>query len=873
MKNELRIPFESLLNRGIQRELVDPDNNNSFLNNTYTQAFTLIRVICETSKCMTDTEKNGKSRQDEIHNVIAFSGRRGTGKTSAMLSIADSLSKLSVEKENRFEISDVFVQLPYINAAVLDEEEDIFLIVLSRMFKELDVFSSGTDCMYNKDFHDKVRELKEEMCKIHGHYVNLKGKNDLTSSYYSMENLHAKYNIREEFAELVKNYTEFYKDYKTNKTTHLILCIDDVDMSKQDHMRIMQCIHQYFMVPRVIVMITLNFPVLTASLQKDTFERLKTIGKKDSQNLHLAFEHTHDFLRKIIPSDMRITMPSWRKDDYRNLMPVKIDLGQADNLNVLVKEFPLLKNSGLFHKLQESGESDYTLNPKQLILIMIADRTEIYLDSKGNKFHFVEPDSLRNLYDIFYMLYHMNDITSLKINENKGEYYREKKANRKILMDYLYFKLLPEYDFSSEEESLITDFLSDSIERRGKRIWDYYFKRLTSKKKMKRIKNIYGSDFYEKEKNKNKIENYSFGEVYRILYSASRLEIMNRNLIKFILSSFSFSLPQFVESERVARESDKTVKFKFYRNLRDTFGYTMLGTWCESLFGGKLSDTIIDTKKFDDFCFLDEKGNKTSTINCATSHFQAFIDDFLMLLLMSSRSTRDPFLVQEDIRSNYHIDNGIDPMAFIVNSLCVEERLTNMKFIKSQGKPYISDSKGMYSITLLLYDIIEYSGFKIERDQLNIVVRNKIMELRDVLEKNILWFFLEHTDLAYSVIKRAVCYILYGSDLNLRDIKPNRRTPFETIQKFYEIIYDKLKEEDDLYFLKEECEFSKHFKNNKMVKLFCDNELDKSQRQYRKENEVFKHGCGIITYNDDNKAETRLITSKTNQENNQHDPS
>ena len=130
MKNELRIPFESLLNRGIQRELVDPDNNNSFLNNTYTQAFTLIRVICETSKCMTDTEKNGKSRQDEIHNVIAFSGRRGTGKTSAMLSIADSLSKLSVEKENRFEISDVFVQLPYINAAVLDEEEDIFLIVL-----------------------------------------------------------------------------------------------------------------------------------------------------------------------------------------------------------------------------------------------------------------------------------------------------------------------------------------------------------------------------------------------------------------------------------------------------------------------------------------------------------------------------------------------------------------------------------------------------------------------------------------------------------------------------------------------------------------------------------------------------------------------
>ena len=862
MQNELSIPFESLLNRGIQRELITPDNNSGFLNNTYIQAFTLIKVICATSERMTGKQ----SCQDEIHNVIAFTGRRGTGKTSAMLSIADSLSKLSAEKGNRFEISDAFVQMPYINVAILDEEEDIFLIVLSRMFKELDAFSSGTDRMYKKDFHDEVRKLREEMCNIHGHYVNLKSNSDLTSSYYSMENLHAKYNIREKFAELVKNYTEFYKNHETKNMTHLILCIDDVDMSRQDHMRIMQCIHQYFMIPNVVVMVTLNFPILTATLQKDTFDRLNTIEKREEQNLHLAFEHTHDFLRKIIPSDMRITMPSWRKYDYRNLTPVKVNLGQADSLDVLEKEFPLLRDSVLFKKLSEHKDEDYTLSPKELVLMMLADRTKVYLDVKGNKLHFMEPDSLRNLYDIFYMLYHMNDIASLEDPDRRNDsYFRDRKANRKILLDYLYFKLLPEYDFSAEEEKLISDFLAEPMDRRGKRIWDYYFKRLNSEEEEKRIISVYGRKFYEDEKGRYKIENYSFGELFRVLYSASRIGVMDRKLIRFILASFSFSLPQYVENEKwrnSCRNEEHTGLANNYRNLRDVFGYTLIGTWCSDMFNGYQIDAVIYTDKIADLCNKHKKKGVSKKVNIKNDSFRDFIEELMLLLLMTSKTTREPLNVRDDKRYGektskeiefFRIENSIDPTAFLMNSLRIGERFGNMKF-RYKADEFISDrdvdgNVTCYAVSKLLSMIFKELGKEISAKEFNELVKERLEKWGNVDSvfydcKNgnykTLWYLLKHTDIAYNVIKRAVSYIIYSSENNLKDKKLVTSTPFHTIQKFYEVVCEKLVEQDKVYF--------KNDSPNKYAPVFSEHPVVKKfyvSSEYRHYGESMTSGCGI----------------------------
>ena len=49
---------------------------------------------------------------------------------------------------------------------------------------------------------------------------------------------------------------------------------------------------------------------------------------------------------------------------------------------------------------------------------------------------------------------------------------------------------------------------------------------------------------------KDNISNYSLGSLYRVLYSATRLNVIDREVVIFLLASLSFSMPQFVESEK-----------------------------------------------------------------------------------------------------------------------------------------------------------------------------------------------------------------------------------------------------------------------------------------------------------------------------------
>ena len=76
------------------------------------------------------------------------------------------------------------------------------------------------------------------------------------------------------------------------------------------------------------------------------------------------------------------------------------------------------------------------------------------------------------------------------------------------------------------------------MERRGRIIWNYYFKLLNNDENRNRIQKIYGEDFYNLELERIEIEKYSMGSLYRVLYSATRLNI--EKLLFFCLHLFHF---------------------------------------------------------------------------------------------------------------------------------------------------------------------------------------------------------------------------------------------------------------------------------------------------------------------------------------------
>ncbi len=786
------------------------------------QAFQLIEQIdkmngSKTNKDSTECCADSQNKLNDFQNVIAFTGRRGTGKTSSMLSFMDTLVKGEFrdeyfKKESFNFINKGFYAVPYTDASLMSKNEDIFETVLSKMLL-------CVNNEYKKDFNYrcsgnnelKIKNIREKICDIYNDYSSLKNSKDFSASapYNLMEKLAEKHNVREKFIELVKDFTDVLNIFYDKKIDYLIICIDDIDMTQNDHMDIMQCIHQYFMIPRVIVLVSFNIPMLTATLQANFYSNVSMPNSRDEEHnhqMHMTRNQTYDFMRKIIPADMRINMPSWKKKDYRELFPIQIDFSESESIEGLF--FEIFK-CDFYKKIRKSDKKLVT--PKELIMLMLADRTSIYLDICGFKLHFMQPDSLRELSDLFYLIYNMkffDDSKEKDDSEVKDENCQKRRENRKVLLDYLHFKMLPENNFPYEISRFIDDVLSSPIERRGRIIWDYYFKLLNNDENRNRVKKIYGKKFYNEEIKRFNIEKFSLGSLYRTLYSATRLNVLDRKVVIFLLASFSFSIPQFVEEEKKKKKNNEKYSCK---RLREAFRYSLIGTWCENLFGNKGRKTVnlsIDTKKFKQH-----------------SSDENAVENLIYSFMLSSCSTLNPIRNSSNKENTHEFNLEIDPTAFIVNSYAFDHRMRKTILIY--------DDNGHTETKNIIDYIDDIAGFKICEIQ-NGNEKSLYDQIKENLNNSDYFpdFLLKHTDLSYNVIKRVMSEMVYSSDNNVSSTKEYvEKQPFYIIKEFYKKLSEKLKDQDEGYLNTDSNSkgrsFVEKFESNPIVSMFLVEGADK----------------------------------------------
>lgn len=796
MNDYNEISFEDLRLSGVKEEDTRKMDT-SFFCDVYHQAKSIISSIVDCNK-ENDNLKSGLSKsetQNCINNVIAFIGRRGTGKTSAMLSIANYLAQGQSDIKE-----DTFYALPYTDVSVFEKNEDVFIITLSKMNAFLSDILDDNTIRFDSEKFEKVKKIKDKICTVYDHYVSFIGTDfyKLNSSYNLMEKVENRYNVHNEFAELVDEYIKLLNSYKSSKLTegYLIICLDDIDMTKYNHLKIMQCIHQFFMIPNVIVMVTMRTPILSAAIKKEFFSSLHTVALDDENNLKLSREQQEDYIRKIIPSGMRITMPSWRKRDYQIINPIRI-VFKLDAYAEIKGKFSKLNGSKLFsnyyyeikHNKNNDQDKEYKISPKELIMIMLSDRTEIYLDANGKKYHFMEPDSLRNLYDLFYLMYNMGSIQNNDESDMRKSILKE---NRKIILDYLHFKMLPDGNFTNNIRLYIDSFLQDPIDRRGERIWNFYYTCLNKSNEQQRITSLFGDRFYFNEKGKYKIENYSMGEVYRLLYFSSRIGLadMDRNLVKFVLSSFSFALPEFIEKEL---EKINKKEFTYSESLLcNLFGYTLIGEWRKDIFNGSEVDITINCDKFAQLFAPKTDPNE----------IKEFVRHFLYLFLLTStpisqiievNEKRYNFTRNDNKPIAYHFEINADPTSFIINTIDLDERIDHTKFKFGEG----ASCEG---VVALLGAIFKDDRFKFKKAEF--IIKQIVCEVKDNIKNKTksLSFLLEQTDLSYNVIKRSIIKMLYTGSSNLKAKKQVANTPIEAIKEFYESMIYYLKKQDNIYF-------------------------------------------------------------------------
>lgn len=289
----------------------------------------------------------------QMGNVLFFSGERGAGKTSAMLSYMEFLkdyyrNSTSLESEEiigelRFsEKNLMFTGLEYIDASRLADKEDILGSVLAKMAKkwmseEKKGLTEG-GLRKSRDYEYKKRQLQMQFNEIYKCLSALKTKKEIFDQeddmyFDTLQKLSFTENLKDSFEKLVEMYVDIMQYANASETKHyLVIPIDDLDMNIKNGYEQLEQIRKYLMIPKVIVLISANYDQLEKicyNHYKVEFSHLKKVN-------NYIQKLTREYLEKLVPNEHQIWLRSGKR--WSHLRNTVIEYQNYDEFNRAVSQ-------------------------------------------------------------------------------------------------------------------------------------------------------------------------------------------------------------------------------------------------------------------------------------------------------------------------------------------------------------------------------------------------------------------------------------------------------------------------------------------------------------------------------------------------------
>lgn len=399
------------------------DFDSSYFRDVYDQASGIVKEIIDTGREDFDLDST-QGYTEPISNLIAFNGKRGSGKTSAMLSFCDFLRKFEKYKCNGGnevcrQLLDMpqkvsFTVLESIDATLVSDPKELIGAVLGKMLvaiKEKERIELEAGKPQNID----IRKLKSRLGDIY-RSMPTPGTSALdreqAASGEILEQLSRSWNQQQAFRQAVEKFNNYMIQYKdTNTLNYLVIPVDDIDMNLEKGYQLLEAIRKYLMAPNVIVMLAADYMQLSelcTNAYKQVFQ--------SSLNEELAFE----YLEKMIPTGRRIYMPELYQEE-------------------------ILYNK----KIMVQTKDDNKIPIKKLILGKVWEHTGLLLDINAEITHWLLPHSLRKLSNY---VNSMNALLEFSETNNVNEAFNK---NIRWFYDDLMSRYICEQDPNSKEYQAI----------------------------------------------------------------------------------------------------------------------------------------------------------------------------------------------------------------------------------------------------------------------------------------------------------------------------------------------------------------------------------------------------------------------------------
>lgn len=410
----------------------------SVSSSAYRHAFEITRIIIKTNHQFHNHGRGVKrdkgtvmrnSRQ--LFNMIAFTGDRGTGKTSAMLSYMEFLKDYNRKmhsdtdlgsfyftghNENKLEL--MFTGLEYIDASLLGtKQDDVLRNVLPKMVKKWNDEEKrsyrDSGIVRDEDYSYKKRQMQMLFDRVYKSLKDLNSEKDILESDNDMfmetlENLSLTWNLRQSFQELVEAYLDIM-EYQSNQEKiglndhFLVISIDDIDMNIEHGFELLEEIRKYLMVPHVIVLLSASYEQLEQICIEHYTKAFKEL-KGEAGSREYITRLSREYLEKILPPHCQVSMEPVRRWKVYDQEDIEMTYAKID-------DEPITVGMGTL---------------KEIVQKMFMEYFDLKFSIKGKSLFYLMPSTIRELAlwvrqtcSFEKMKLHLDDIRlGLRVDEN-----------------------------------------------------------------------------------------------------------------------------------------------------------------------------------------------------------------------------------------------------------------------------------------------------------------------------------------------------------------------------------------------------------------------------------------------------------------------
>lgn len=323
-----------------------------------------------------------RSRNDlygYANNIIAFSGQRGQGKTSAMLSFSGALSEYDRSKSQKLHLSQAeqFYVLDPIDPSML-QEDSALNVILSRLYQIARKTMKKLQTSENVYASTKIapeqssREMIVQFQRCLSGVRALSGPSETldVDDFESLSTLVDGLRLKAELYKLVQSFLRLHG--MDARSGYIVIQLDDTDLQLKNAYNVLDDICKYLTLPNVIILMATDMEQLQLLVEQHYLKELWISCRKGLVDTEMLQKMAIKYLDKLIPISQVIRLPSL-SSSFESCKPVQIKVIREE------------KAVGKIEDIQKK------------FFAMIYEKTGIAYVGNDEELHSIMPTTLRGL--------------------------------------------------------------------------------------------------------------------------------------------------------------------------------------------------------------------------------------------------------------------------------------------------------------------------------------------------------------------------------------------------------------------------------------------------------------------------------------------